>query len=399
MSASQRRRDAALQAALERHRAEGLYRERLTLDAPSGAVTRLDGRDCVNFCSNDYLGLANAPELAAAACAAIAESGVGAGAAHLVCGHHRCHAELESALAQFTDRPAALLFSSGYMANLAAITALVGPGDHVLSDRLNHASLLDAGRLSGAHWRRFRHADAGHLAERLEAIAARRRAGARILIATDGVFSMDGDIAPLAELAELADAHDAWLMVDEAHAIGVCGPGGQGAAAHCGLAAERVAVLMGTLGKALGVAGAFVAGSKALVDSLMQFARPYIYSTAQPPALAAAALAALKAVQEQPGRRAALRARIAQFRHSAEAAALPLAPSDTAIQPLITGSAERALAVSAHCAAHGLLVSAIRPPTVPAGTSRLRIALSAAHQPAHVDRLVAVLADSPLRAG
>ena len=397
MSSPQRRRDAELRRALERRRADGLHRRRVALDSPAGVEARVDGRDYLNFCGNDYLGLANAPELADAARRAIADAGIGAGASHLVCGHHRWHAELEAALAEFTGRPAALLFSSGYMANLATITALTGRGDHVLCDRLNHASLLDAGRLSGARWRRFRHADVDHLARLLDRIAARRRAPSRVLIAVDGVFSMDGDLAPLPELAELAQAHDAWLMVDEAHGIGVCGPEGRGAAAHYRLAAERVPVLMGTLGKALGVAGAFVAGSEELVDTLVQFGRPYIYTTAQPPALAAAALSALSLLRAEPQRRSALRERIAQFRRGAAALNLPLARSNTAIQPLVLGSAERALSLAAHCAERGVLVAAIRPPTVPAGSARLRVTLSAAHSAAQVERLLSVLADSPLR--
>ncbi len=375
-----------LAAALEGRRRDGLYRERLTLESAQGPVVRVGGRELLNFCSNDYLGLAAHPKVVAAFRRAALEYGVGSGASHLVCGHSAPHHELEEALAAFTGRPRALLFSSGYMANTGVLTALLQPGDHVFEDRLNHASLLDGGRFSGARFRRFPHRDVATLAEWLA------RAAGEKLVVVDGVFSMDGDTAPLPELATACTAHRAWLMVDDAHGFGVMGPRGAGSTEAAGLDAQAVPVLMATLGKALGTAGAFVAGSEPLVEALIQLARNYIYTTALPPAVAAATLVSLRLLEEEAWRREDLAALVRRFRGSAAQLGLPLLDSASAIQPLLVGDAGRAVKLSARLQERGLLVGAIRPPTVPAGTARLRITLSAAHSEKQVDRLLDALA-------
>ena len=270
-----------LEPALAERRRQQRYRQRRTVDSPTGPAVTVDGRCWRNFCSNDYLGLANHPDVVAALRTGAEHYGAGSGASHLVCGHQRPHHELEEALADFTGRERALLFSTGYMANLGAVSALVGRGDTVLEDRLNHASLLDAGLLSGARFRRYAHAQSAHLASKLAGGQGRQ------LVVTDGVFSMDGDAAPLAELADTCEAHGAGLMVDDAHGLGVLGEGGGGLVETTG-EGERVPVLVGTLGKAFGTGGAFVAGDEALIETLIQFARTYIYTTALPPAVAAA---------------------------------------------------------------------------------------------------------------
>lgn len=384
------RLDDALQPALTERRAQQLYRERRVIDSPQGADVMVDGKRCLNFCSNDYLGLANHPAVVAAFQRAAGEFGVGSGASHLVCGHSRLHHELEEKLAVFTGRPRALLFSTGYMANLGVINALLGERDFIFEDRLNHASLLDAGLLSGARFQRFLHNDLDNLEARLA--RSDERGEGRKLICVDGVFSMDGDTAPLPELAALAHKHGAWLMVDDAHGFGVLGEQGAGCAERFGLDTERLPILMGTLGKAIGTFGAFVAGSETLIETLIQFARTYIYTTALPPAIAAATSASLDLLQAERWRRDHLRALIARFRAGAEGLGLALMPSDSAIQPLLVGDAGRALALSEKLAERGLWVSAIRPPTVPAGSARLRITLSAVHSEQQVDRLLDALA-------
>jgi 8-amino-7-oxononanoate synthase len=375
-----------LGTALEQRRAGGLYRQRLILESAQGPLVQVGGRQYLNFCSNDYLGLAAHPRVIARFRSAVAEYGVGSGASHLVCGHSTPHHALEEALAEFTGRARALLFSSGYMANTGILTSLLQRGDHVFEDRLNHASLLDGGLHSGARFQRFPHND-------VEALEAKlRRAEGPRLVVVDGVFSMDGDTAPLEELAGLCAAQDAWLMVDDAHGFGVLGERGVGSTEAAGLDAAAVPVLMATLGKALGTAGAFVAGSELLIESLIQQSRNYIYTTALPPAVAAAALEALSLVQEEAWRRQHLAALIRRFRSGAEQLDLPLMASGSAIQPLLVGEASRAVALSERLREQGLLIGAIRPPTVPAGTSRLRITLSAAHSAAQVDRLLEQLA-------
>ncbi len=371
---------------LAARRAAHLYRERRLVDGPQGPELVVDGRRLLSFCSNDYLGLAGHPRIAAALARGAERHGTGSGAAHLVTGHARAHHALEEELAEFVGRPRVLLFSTGYMANLGAVTALLGPGDAVLEDRLNHASLLDAGLLSRARLMRYAHSDPHAVADRLGAARARRK-----LVVTDGVFSMDGDIAPLRPLAEVSAGQGAWLMVDDAHGLGVLGPDGRGTVAHFGLGTDAVPILVGTLGKAFGTFGAFVAGEEALVETLIQSARSYIYTTALPPAVAEATRASLKLVREEGWRRERLRELVERFRRGAHALGLPLAASETPIQPLLVGTAERAVEASEALLAQGVLISAIRPPTVPEGTARLRITLSAAHTEAQVDRLLAAL--------
>ena len=372
---------------LAERREQSLYRRRRELASPQGASMLLDGRELLQFCSNDYLGHANHPKLIEAMQAAARDFGVGGGASHLVCGHSSLHHALECRLAELTGRDRALLFSTGYMANLGVITALLGRGDQVLEDRLNHASLLDGGRLSDAKMQRFRHSDLADLSLRLQALPER---GQR-LIAVDAVYSMDGDMAPLPAMAELAAEHDAWLMADDAHGFGVLGHHGAGSAEHFGLDQQQLPILMGTLGKAIGSFGAFVAGSEALIEALIQFARPYIYTTAMPPAVAAATLASLDLLGEEAWRRELLQAHIRHFREGADALGLPLMPSMTAIQPLQVGDDALALRISAALEERGILISAIRPPTVPAGTARLRVTLSAAHRSDHIDQLLGAL--------
>ncbi|AQA17215.1 8-amino-7-oxononanoate synthase [Halioglobus japonicus] len=378
-----------LGAVLAQRRRDDLYRQRLTLESSQGPRVRVDGREYLNFCSNDYLGLAAHPQVVAALRAGAERYGVGSGASHLVCGHSTPHRELEEALAELTGRPRALLFSSGYAANTGTLTTLLQSGDQVFQDRLNHASLLDGGLHSGARFRRFAHNNVTDLEHKI--IAAPPDSAK--LVVVDGVFSMDGDTAPLADLAALCQQHNAWLMVDDAHGIGVMGEGGAGSVTAAGLDSAQAPVLMATLGKALGCAGAFVAGDELLIESLIQGARNYIYTTAMPPAVAAAGLAAVRLLATEAWRREHLQQLIGRFRAGAEALGLPLMDSDSAIQPLQIGDAGRAMAFSAALRQAGFLVGAIRPPTVPAGTSRLRITLTAAHTDAEVDALLSVLAD------
>ena len=377
-----------LAAVLAQKQADGLYRRRRTLSSAQGVRVVVDGRELFNFCSNDYLGLASHPTVIAAFQQAAARYGVGSGSSHLVCGHSAEHHALEEELAIFTGRERALLFSTGYAANTGIVQALVGRGDAVFEDRLNHASLIDGGLASGARFQRYRHNDVAHLKEQLENSSAAKK-----LIVTDGVFSMDGDVAPLAELAALAQQYDAWLMVDDAHGFGVMGAQGGGVAEHFGLGVQRLPVLMGTLGKGAGSFGAFVAGDNDLIEYLINTARPYIYTTALPPAVAAASRASLVLIRAGQGLRESLRERIAQFRNGASILGLDLMPSDTPIQPILLGSNERALAWSAALERQGCLVSAIRPPTVPVGQARLRVTLTAAHQVEDVDHLLQALAD------
>jgi len=345
----------------------------------------VDGHTLLSFCSNDYLGLAAHPEVIAALQHGAEQYGVGSGAAHLVIGHSSAHHALEEELADFTCRPRALLFSTGYMANIGVITALLGRGDTVFEDRLNHASLIDGGILSRARLKRYTHADASHLTDQLGGAQGEK------LIVTDGVFSMDGDIAPLTDLANAASQHDAWLMVDDAHGLGVLGKQGGGSLPHLGLTQDDVPILMGTLGKAFGTFGAFVAGSEELIETLIQQARSYIYTTALPPAVAEATRASLRLVRKDEWRRERLQKLVQRFRSGAQQLGLPLMDSITPIQPLLAGSAEQALAWSQQLEAQGILVSAIRPPTVPEGSARLRITFSAIHQDEHIDRLLDAL--------
>lgn len=370
-----------------------LYRRRRVVESPPGREILVNGRTLLSFCSNDYLGLAADPRVAAAFRAGVDRWGVGAGASHLVSGHTSAHEELEEALADFTARPRALLFGSGYAANLGTINALLGAGDHVFEDRLNHASLLDGGWLSRAHFAWFAHGDAGDLETRLAGCAESSR---RKLVVSDGTFSMDGDVCPLAGLVAAAHRHQAWLMIDDAHGMGVHGRGGCGVVDPAVHGRADVPVLVGTLGKAFGTAGAFVAGSEALVETLIQRARNYIYTTALPPAVAVATLASLRLAREEEWRRDRLRELVARFRAGAAQLGLQLLPSATPIQPVVLGESGAALALSAALEDRGILVPAIRPPTVPAGTARLRVTFSALHEPDDVDRLLGALdAGSP----
>ncbi|MDM1708494.1 8-amino-7-oxononanoate synthase [Thiopseudomonas alkaliphila] len=374
-----------LSARLAVRRAEHLYRSRPLLQSPQAPEVIVDGQACLAFCSNDYLGLANHPEVITAMQQGAARWGVGGGASHLVIGHSEPHHQLERALAKFTGRERALLMSTGYMANLAAVTALVGQGDTVLHDRLNHASLLDAGMLSGARFTRYLHNDLASLEQRLSKATGNR------LIVTDGVFSMDGDLAPLPEICQLAQQHNAWVMVDDAHGFGPLGASGGGCVEQMGLTQTQVPVLVGTLGKAFGSSGAFIAGSEELIETLIQFARPYIYTTSQPPAVACASLKSLELIQTEGWRREHLNQLIAQFRATLIAANIPLMNSHTPIQPVVVGDSAQAMQLSAKLREQGIIVGAIRPPTVPAGSARLRITLTAAHTTEQVQRLTDAL--------
>lgn len=391
--------DARLAAQLAALREQDLYRTRRIVEGSHGARIVVDGQPCVNFCSNDYLGLAGDTRIAAAAAKALS-NGVGSGASALVSGYNREHALLEEALAAHVQRPRALLFSSGWAANLGVLRALLGRGDTLISDELNHASLIDGARLSGARTLRVNHGDVAGFEDALSDAAALSpaplpRAGEGLLnqtlIATDSLFSMDGDLAPLAELSHLATAHGAALLVDDAHGFGVLG-GGRGAlfGGEAPLAAD---LYMAGFGKALGTAGAFVAGSEALIEFLIQRARTFVFSTAPPPALAAATRASLALIASDEGaaRRAHLNVLISRFRQGCAQQGIALSPSRTAIQPLLLRLESRALAVSRALLQQGYWVAAIRPPTVPAGTARLRITLTAAHTANEVDGLVAAL--------
>ncbi len=375
-----------LQEDLNQRREAGLFRQTLKAQSPQGPLMKINGQHFLTFCSNDYLGLANHPQLIESFKNAANEMGVGSGSAHLVNGHTQIHENLELALAEFTGREAAILFSTGYMANLGVIGALLDKQDAVFEDKWNHASLLDAGLLSGARFQRYLHNDLSNLQARLERSTARRK-----LIVTDAVFSMDGDCADLKGLSELAKQHDAWLMVDDAHGFGVLGKTGAGLCEKENLNQNDVQILMGTLGKGFGTAGAFVAGSKELIEYLTNFARPYIYTTAMPAAIAAATLTSLEIVKNEPQRREHLQKLISLFREGAAALGLNLMASDTPIQPILIGEADEAIKLTELLKQQGILVTAIRPPTVPQGTARLRVTLSAAHSEQQVLQLLDAL--------
>ena len=379
---------------LDARQQAGLYRQRKTIESAQGPEVVVDGKPFLAFCSNDYLGLANHPDVVASFRQATHACGLGSGASHLVVGHSRAHHQLEEALAEFTGRDRVLLFANGYMANLGVISALLGKQDAIFQDRLNHASLLDAGQLSGARSQRYRHNDVDNLDKRLDKSDARRK-----MIVTDGVFSMDGDIAPVAALAGLASQHQGWLMVDDAHGFGCLGNNGGGVAELYHLDQQQLPVLIGTLGKAFGTYGAFVAGSDALIETLIQFARTYIYTTALPPAVAAATLTSLNLLQHESWRRTHLQDLIHYFRTACAQLGLPLLPSSTPIQPLLVGSASQAVNISQKLYDHGIIVTPIRPPTVPKGTARLRITFSAAHQRHHLDRLLDALSLTSFSSG
>jgi 8-amino-7-oxononanoate synthase len=384
--------DQELRVALVQRQTEQRYRQRSITTSPQAANVVVDGQDYLGFCSNDYLGLANHPDVIESLQKTAAISGVGSGASHLVHGHTEHHHQLEEEIAAFTGRERAVLFSTGYMANMGVISALVGRGDTVYEDRLNHASLIDAGLLSRAKVKRYRHNDL----EQLEQMLASDTRG-RKLVVVDGVFSMDGDLAPLTELVQLCANHQAQLMVDDAHGFGVLGEHGGGCAEHFQLSQAELPILMGTLGKSFGTFGAFVAGSEALIETLIQFARTYIYTTALPPAIAAATRTSLALLREDTQRRQHLHDLIAYFCQSAKAMKLPLMASSTPIQPVVLGDDKRLMQVAGALREKGLLVGAIRPPTVPEGTGRLRITLNANHSIEDVqyllESLVAILND------
>ncbi len=376
----------SLATKLDNRQAQGLYRKRRLVQSAQGIELTIDGKRLLSFCSNDYLGLANHPKVVESFQQGAATWGVGSGAAHLVCGHMQPHHELEEALAAFVHRPRALLFSTGYMANLGVVSALLGRSDGILQDRLNHASLIDAGLASDATFWRYPHGDVAALDHYLKRSNARQT-----MVATDAVFSMDGDLAPLPELADVCQRHGAWLMVDDAHGLGVLGKSGEGSLQHFDLSVTKVPILMGTLGKALGGFGAFVAGDDELIEVLIQAARSYVYTTAMPPAVAQALGTSLQILQQEPWRREYLQTLIQYFRAGAADIGLDLSDSMTAIQPIVIGDAQQAVKVSEQLYAKGIFITAIRPPTVPVGSARLRITFSCKHQLSHVDRLLTAL--------
>jgi len=387
MSAS--RLDTQLAAELADIAAAGLTRRRRVLDSPAGRIARVDGQEVLNFASNDYLGLAGNAEIAQALADGALRWGAGSGASHLVSGHLTPHDQLENEIAAFTGFERALTFSTGYLANLAVTPTLAGRGDAVFADKLNHASLIDAMQLAkanGAEVQRYPHNDVAALERQLAASNAARK-----VIVTDAVFSMDGDLAPLPLIFELAERHDAWLVIDDAHGFGVLGRHGEGSLAHFNLPASPRILLMGTLGKAAGVGGAFVAGSATAIEYLLNKGRSYIFTTAAPPAIACALSKSLQIIRNGDALRANLMARIAQLRDGLAGLQWALLPSLTAIQPLIVGDNEAAVALSGALWERGLWAPAIRPPTVPKGTARLRISVSAAHTAADIAQLIGTL--------
>ena len=370
---------------LHSRKSNGLYRDRLTLEGSQGINVSIAGQDYLSFCSNDYLGLANHPELIEAACEGAQQYGVGAGASHLIIGHHTSHHKLEEMLANFTGFPRALLFSSGYMANTGVVSALVGRGDEIYSDKLNHASLNDAAMLSHAKWIRYPHLDLAILENRLSVSQAKCK-----LVITDAVFSMDGDIAPVAELLVLCEKYNAWLLLDDAHGFGVLGNEGRGIVSHYALSSPRI-IYMGTLGKAAGVSGAFIAGQEVVIETLIQYARSYIYTTAMPPLLSYALLKSLALIKGEGWRRKKLMQLTEHLKKDLKLLRWNLLPSDTPIQPIIIGGNRDVMQVRHALQDKGILVSAIRPPTVPKNSARLRISLSAAHSIKDVERLAIAL--------
>lgn len=387
--------DDILNKDLRELKRRSLYRQRNITDGAQQVHLTSNGKAVLSFCSNDYLGLANHPDIARQLKQGIDDYGVGSGAAHLVSGHSRIHQELEETLAEYTGRSRALLFSTGYMANLGIVNALMGKGDCVFQDKLNHASLIDAAllssALSGSQLKRYPHNDIEKLSRQLQLFSGSNSSTSRKLVMSDAVFSMDGDQAKVLQMSAICRKYDAWLMLDDAHGFGVLGQNGSGIADEYGLDQERLPVYMATLGKAMGVFGAFVAGSDALIEMLIQKARSFIYTTAMPPALAQALLMSIKISREESWRREKLRHLIRRFRSGAEQLGLSLMNSQTPIQPFLVGSNETALRISQMLEEQGILITAIRPPTVPPGTARLRVTLSAQHEEQDVDRLLSAL--------
>jgi len=383
--------DNVLKKELQLLKQQSLYRQRKITDGVQQVQLKINGKSMLSFCSNDYLGLAGHPDIIKAFQQGINDYGVGSGAAHLVSGHSRAHHELEETLAEYTGRSRALLFSTGYMANLGIVNALINKGDSVFQDKLNHASLVDAALLSTAHcgsyFKRYPHNNINRLAKLL----AQTDDSTRQLVMTDAVFSMDGDLAPIKQMSQLCQRYNSWLMLDDAHGFGVLGANGAGAAEHFSLDQEQLPVYMATLGKAMGGFGAFVAGSDALIETLIQKARSYIYTTAMPPAIAQALLTSIKISRTESWRREKLQQLISQFRTGAEQLGLSLMPSPTAIQPVIVGDNKTAMDISRALEQQGILITAIRPPTVPKGTARLRITLSAQHTEHNIEQLLCAL--------
>ena len=375
----------SLQQALTQREADGLLRQRRLLDSPQAEHIVADTKPYLSFCSNDYLGLANHPDLIAAMQKAVGNSGVGSGASGLVTGHHRYHDDLEKQLAKFVNLPAALLFSTGYMANIGVLGALVGRGDAIFADKLNHACLNDGGYYSLAEFNRFAHSDVAALEVLLKASTAKHK-----LIAVDAVFSMDGDIAPILEYLALCEQYDAYLYLDDAHGFGVLGAHGAGSLSHYNLKSPRI-IMMATLGKAAGVAGAFVAGEQVVIDYLIQTAKSYVYSTPAPPALSATLSTSVRLIEQGDALRTHLRMLIALLKSELHLTQWQLMPSETSVQPLLIGGNLEAVSVSKFLQNKGILVPAIRPPTVPKGTARLRISLSAAHTEEDIMRLISAL--------
>jgi 8-amino-7-oxononanoate synthase len=379
-----------LQSELDQRKQQGLYRQHRILQSPQGAYTVINGKKVLSFCSNDYLGLANNNEIKKAFISAAQDYGVGSGSAHLVNGHSQLHQDCEQLLAEFTGRDRALLFSTGYMANLAIPSALLGRHDVIFQDKLNHASLIDAAKLCDARLQRYRHNDLSQL-QRLLKKTDMQQHPFRRLIMSDAVFSMDGDRADVAALAKMASATESYLMLDDAHGFGVLGSTGAGLCEEANITQQQAPILMATLGKAIGVSGAFVAGSNEMIETLIQNARSYIYTTASPPACAAAVIKSIQLVQQQSWRREKLFELIEYFRIQMSALECELMPSDTAIQPVVVGDNHKCLHISQSLFDRGFHVTAIRPPTVPEGTSRLRITLSAHHDKQHIDELIHAL--------
>ncbi len=379
-----------LEADLQQRREQGLYRRRLVMESAQSIECQVNGQKLLSFCSNDYLGLANNPAIKQAFVEATEHFGVGSGSAHLVNGHSQLHHDCEQRLAEFTGRDRALLFSTGYMANLAITSALLSRNDYVFQDKLNHASLIDSAQLSRAKFLRYTHNDLAQLGRQLQQ-AQQDKPQARRLIMTDAVFSMDGDCADIKHMATLAEQSDSWLMIDDAHGFGVLGETGAGLCESEHLTQQQVPIVMATLGKAVGVSGAFVAGSEVLIETLIQRARSYIFTTASPPAVSAAVMKSIDLIQHEAWRREKLQHNIDYFKQQAALLDIALMPSDTAIQPVVIGDNHACLSISQQLFEQGVHVAAIRPPTVPDGSARLRITLSAAHECSHIDRLLKTL--------
>ena len=376
-----------LEARQQRLRNDSLWRTRREVESPQQAHIDVANQSLLNFSSNDYLGLANHPLLKKDAQEAVSQWGVGSGASHLVCGHQTPHHQLEKTIAEFVGAERALLFSTGYMANLAAATAFSGKNDLILQDKLNHASLIDGARLSDAQFKRYRHTNVNHAQQILE-----RTEFDQATIMTDGVFSMDGNLAPLQELKQLADHYEALLFVDDAHGLGCMGASGRGALELAGIELSGNVLLMGTLGKAVGSFGAFIAGDEIYIEQLIQSARSYIYTTAMPPAVAATSMASINLIQSQgEALRANLQANIQQFKSGVAGLGFELMPSNSAIQPIVLGDEARAIQLSASLYERGIWVAAIRPPTVPKGSARLRFTFSASHASEQIDQLLVAL--------